>query len=67
MMPSVPKHDRVFGMVIFLPSVKKDKHAKCQRSTGWWPDHGIEKLVDEYEFAMELLPEADRIRGLSRH
>ena len=36
-----------------------DTFGGCLKATGWWPEEGIQELVNEYEFAMELLRMAD--------
>ena len=32
----------------------------CLRNARWWPEHGIQRLVHEYDFAMRLLKQAGR-------
>jgi hypothetical protein len=36
-----------------------DTFGRLLKATGWWPEDGIADLVSEYDFAMELLEQAD--------
>jgi hypothetical protein len=35
-----------------------DNFGACLKAKGWWPDAGIPKLVQEFDFAMRLLQQA---------
>jgi hypothetical protein len=40
-----------------------DTFGACLKATNWWPEDDIQRLVNEYEFAMELLKLADKVNG----
>ena len=39
--------------------VDGDTFGACLKAKGWWPEEHIPALVDEYEFAMRLLGQAE--------
>ena len=39
--------------------VQCDTFGHCLRAKKWWPEHGIDSLVHEYDFAVHLLKHAD--------
>jgi hypothetical protein len=43
--------------------VDSDTFGHCLRDKGWWPEEGIEKLMEEYEFGLGLLQLADAQAG----
>ncbi len=41
-------------------NVHCDTFGKCLKTAEWWPEEGIRRLVDEYDFAMRLLKQSGR-------
>jgi hypothetical protein len=57
--------DKWFAFLLYVQHNKEDVHCDifgaCLRETGWWHDDGISKLVNEYDFALQLLHKSEKL------
>ena len=56
--------DKWFAFLLYVYRNKEDVHCDifgaCLCETRWWPNDGISKLVNEYDFALQLLRKSEK-------